>query len=446
MNAQKAEIANQSSQITEQLNLYREKKAGNIELIKKYYKEYAALLEEQDRLERQTPINFLTDGKIIKGYNGEGDLVAIYDMYENYAVVEYESYYTETVEKTRIARVYDNNGKQVLFNYNEMNELTSITDTRGRNTRFSYNATNQLVSITWDTGEELEFSYVTDKILSLEEKKNGLKTSISYLNNRVSRFSHELLKKKIANGKCEGFSRSLSQMSFLYNLTSEGEISHVLIEENPIKEDYYFNTQGACTEYTLREDGVYTKAEKYEYTPYWIGNEKQTNPKYESKRVKKEYLYGSTIAYDTDKIDVETTTLDQFNNPVQTTTSAVKVNDSGTNTQTMTVDYTYDDNQKLVEEKTTVIYTNPAKTVTSYKKYHYNAYGDIIRTESYVEGEEYTKGKTIAETVYDKKGNVVKSFMYNTLDSSSKFYTETEYDETGKVLAEYDETGENKTC
>ena len=45
----------------------------------------------------------------------------------------------------------------------------------------------------------------------------------------------------------------------------------------------------------------------------------------------------------------------------------------------------------------------------------------------------------------DDKGNVVKSFTYNSLDTSSKFYTETEYDENSKVLAEVDATGENRT-
>ena len=88
---------------------------------------------------------------------------------------------------------------------------------------------------------------------------------------------------------------------------------------------------------------------------------------------------------------------------------------------------------------------NPAKTIISYKKYNYNAYGEVIRTESYVEGEEFTTGKTIQETVYDDNGNVIKSFTYNSLDTSSKFYTETEYDENSKVLAEVDATGENRT-
>lgn len=78
-------------------------------------------------------------------------------------------------------------------------------------------------------------------------------------------------------------------------------------------------------------------------------------------------------------------------------------------------------------------------------KYNYNIAGNIIRKESYIKGEEYTEGKTIEETIYDEKGNVVKSFTYNSLDSSSKFYTESEVAENGQILADYDETGENKT-
>ena len=56
--------------------------------------------------------------------------------------------------------------------------------------------------------------------------------------------------------------------------------------------------------------------------------------------------------------------------------------------------------------------------------YNYNAAGNVVRKESYIKGEEYTTGKTIEETVYDENGNAVKSFTYNSLDTSSKFYTE----------------------
>ena len=118
----------------------------------------------------------------------------------------------------------------------------------------------------------------------------------------------------------------------------------------------------------------------------------------------------------------------------------------GTNYLTVVTDRLYDDNQKLVEEVTTETYSKDNKSIVSHTKYNYNYAGNIVRKETYVEGEEITKGKTVEETVYDNKGNVKKAFTYNTLDSSSKFYSsETEYDETGKTLADYDATGENKT-
>ena len=80
----------------------------------------------------------------------------------------------------------------------------------------------------------------------------------------------------------------------------------------------------------------------------------------------------------------------------------------------------------------------------------------MVRTESYthrlnpttgavIEDESISRGREIEETVYDDNGNAVKSFRYNSLDSSSKFYTESEVAENGQTLADYDETGENKT-
>lgn len=203
----------------------------------------------------------------------------------------------------------------------------------------------------------------------------------------------------------------------------------------------------------VEENGVITKAEQYEFQSYWNGNMPQDNPRSVTKTAAPSSLYKVGLeSYSFVTGDTETTVLDQFNKSESKTTSAVLVSEwvdsngiSQQNKQTTVVNYIYDDRQMLIEEKITATYSNPVKTVVSYKKYNYNAYGDVIRTESYVEGEEYTAGKTIKETVYDEKGNVIKSFTYNSLDTSSKFYTETEYDENNKVSAEFDETGENKT-
>ena len=80
--------------------------------------------------DRQMPVNYLTDDKIVKGYNAEGRLVAILDNYENVMTIEYD-------EDGKIQSVYDGEDKQIVFAYNPTTGLlSSITDTRGRKTGY----------------------------------------------------------------------------------------------------------------------------------------------------------------------------------------------------------------------------------------------------------------------------------------------------------------------
>ena len=61
-------------------------------------------------------------------------------------------------------------------------------------------------------------------------------------------------------------------------------------------------------------------------------------------------------------------------------------------------------------------------------------------------GEEQTNGKTVEEWIYDKNGNLKEAFTYNTLDSSSKFYTRQPiYNANGEHIGDFDQTGEHKT-
>ena len=64
-----------------------------------------------------------------------------------------------------------------------------------------------------------------------------------------------------------------------------------------------------------------------------------------------------------------------------------------------------------------------------------------VLTESFIEGEEQTGGINYEQKVYDENGNVVKTIAWNSLDSSSKFYSESEVAENGQVTADKDETG-----
>lgn len=234
------------------------------------------------------------------------------------------------------------------------------------------------------------------------------------------------------------------------------------VTEDQTKEKYLFDGNGNCTGYRKAEydnesaQYLVVAAEEYTHNPYWIGDEQQSDPKEVVVSAARSSLYTTALgSYSFVSGDTETTVINQFNNPVSKTTNEILLSvwkdPSGTeqqNSQKTTVDYTYDDNQKLIEEKTTVRYTNPIRSFVSCKRYNYNSFGDVIRTETFVENEENKTGKTIEETVYDEKGNVTRSFTYNSLDSSTKFYTESEYtyDGIGRIISEKDLYNNEEVC
>ncbi len=429
-------ISTQDDTINNQLSLISKKRTVYIEQIQGYYKEYKAKLEELKQAKLQTPVNFLTDGKIYKGYNESGNLVAIFDAYENNVVIEYEQYYIEYASGERITRICDNDNNVVTFSYTPDNKLSCITDRNGRNTRYVYDSGSNLKEVIFDTGEKINITYYGNFITSIAEEKNNLYAKVLYNGSKLS---------AIINGSSVDTDIDTVYFSFVQNNNST--MNYVTITTDKSKERYYFNADNNLKEYRLEEGGVMSKAEQYVYNPYWKGSTKQSDPKVVTTSTTKESLRGKTLTnFVFTAGDTETTTLDQFENPLKTTNSRVKLDAGGTNYLTVVTDRLYDDNQKLIEEVTTGTYSKDNKSLISHTKYNYNYAGNIVRKETYVEGEEFTKGKTVEETVYDNKGNVTKAFTYNTLDSSSKFYSsESEYDETGKTLADYDETGENKT-
>ena len=448
------QLSTQTQQVNEQRTLVKKqmdslmkehKRREYSQQLQNYYKEYINKNAELEQMKRQTPINFLTDGQIIKGYNNDGQLVAVYDNYGNYAVVEYEKSGVATNSPTRIARIYDKDGKEVRFSYNPQNRLSEITDTRGRKTKYEYSE-KKLLKVKYDTGKEIAFGYLNNNITLVKEEKNALRTNLSYNANKLSSVNNYSTIDGIPKTNTSEVSSLISSTTITYSQIANTIMNYVTITEDSHADKYIFDSNRNCSAHYVSENGVVTKAEQYEYVPYWKGTAAQSNPRSVTKYAKKDTLYKTALTSFVFTVgDTETTTLDQFNNPLKTTTSAVKLTANGSNQQTTVVDYTYDDDQKLKEEKTTVSYTNPSKTIIGYKKYIYNASGSVVRTESYVEGEENTTGKTIEETVYDENGNIVKSFAYNSLDSSSKFYKESEYSENGQLLSDLDETGECKT-
>ncbi|MDY4675882.1 MAG: hypothetical protein SO373_01895 [Candidatus Borkfalkiaceae bacterium] len=76
-----------------------------MEQFQKMIIEYLSIEKQYKKMQRQLAVNFLTDGKYIKGFNSEGKFVSLYDRYENYTVIEYENYCEGIDERGRIARI-----------------------------------------------------------------------------------------------------------------------------------------------------------------------------------------------------------------------------------------------------------------------------------------------------------------------------------------------------
>ena len=400
--------------------------------IEQYYKEYLNLNYRLEQYNRQIPVNYLTDGEIVKGFNSEGQLVTVLDKYENTMSIEYDA-------NRKIQRVYDGNNKQIIFDYNPTTGLLrSITDTRGRRTSYEYNAQNELIKVMFSDGQTVDLVYDANGNIQSVESSDKVKSTLSYSNKfELKEVTNASTVSGVEHGQPS--SDAIVQMSKIMCAFSPAQTT--IADDKGNKKYYKINADGNVYEYYEEQNGLVIKAEKYDYVPYDKDNVQSA--KRSSLFTK---AYSAFSASDFTNGDYTNTKLDEYNNPATKTTNAQTLS-AGTTQQT-TITYEYDENHRCIKETATVVITGLSegtKTYTHIMSYHYNASGNVVLKESYIKGEEYTEGKTIEETIYDEKGNVVKSFTYNSLDSSSKFYTESEVAENGQILADYDETGENKT-
>ncbi|MDE7084158.1 MAG: hypothetical protein K2O81_02830, partial [Clostridia bacterium] len=193
------------------------------------------------------------------------------------------------------------------------------------------------------------------------------------------------------------------------------------------EELYKFDSKNRITYYEEKDNSLNSNNTSYTYEKNEIGK-KVTAVKYSAPDYTREKI---TITQYND-IELPVSEIEDWQNVSDT----VKV-------KTETI-YEYDVKNNLISETVTK-YTDKSGTITPTKfitKYFYNAQDSLIITENYVEGEELTTGKNFKQTIYDDDGNAIKTISWNSLESSSKFYTESDRAENGQVTADRDETGE----
>lgn len=470
--------------INEQLDFFKSRNADTLKQLRQYYRELIHAEEQLKSLKVQEPIEYLSDGEITRGFNADGRLAVVFDQYEQYAAFEYDKDFPN-----QIKRIVGSDERAISFSYDPDGKLETVVDVCGGRTTFTYDH-EKLVGIT----------YPDDGMLTLTYRSNGNLASVrgrdmicaTFPAERVyPDFSISYVSKAqavTADGTMDDSNEKRYQYTHVEHTARDADGQKtvtVRTEENLTKLIYTFSAENRLIAYREVVNNRVTAAERYEYVDFCtsptVRPAEQTTI-----QTKQSTLYVPADDFVFEDGDTETVVMDQFDLPATKTLSPVKVTPNGSVTRTEKTNYFYDDEQRLLRTETTVELqrhtevpaaedtadettktteaidatdttdgegTAESETVTTLLRHYktvstrdYNAQGKIVRTETYVEGEQTTAGATVEETVYDDKGGVLETRTYNTLDPASRFCEKHELDEkTGKTLAEYDETGEHKT-
>ncbi len=391
--------------------------------LKDAFKNYFSKKAQLDALLLQLPVNYLKDENgIISGFNCDGNLVCVFDKFGNSVAVEHD-------KKKRICALHDSNGIVITFKYDAVSKLESIRDNRGRKVECSY-LRDELSEIILADGRKLWIDYFSTVGIYSVRSSNDIVCNYNY----DTRGKVVIRLTTVSN--ISGIKQDMDDGTAENNLISEMEIAYptdraVLTFKDGTKEEYKFYSSGRLRKREVTDGAGFVTVNEYVYNENAETKQISVTEKVTGTAVKNSYI---TRVYDEfDKIISEEKDWQPLSN--ETVTKYI-------------TNYVYDYDDRLVEEITVTTYktnTENGYKDTNYEshvKYCYGADGNLVKVESWVVGEEKTHGKTIEERVYDENGNVVKTVKWNTLDSSTKFYSECDRADNGKVVADRDETGE----
>ncbi len=422
---QVANIVKQIQTCKSQINDLISESSENLNVVKKYFKNYVNVKNKLETLKSETPVNYLTDGSVTKGFNASGDLTIIFDNYKNYATVDYEDYdYSPDAVKYRISGLTFSDGKTIAVKYDKQNRISTVTGVDGKKTKYTYDSSGRLTKISRGS-EEVTLGYNSNnEITSVSSEKNALKTALSYNDSGklTGIVQYSTANKITADGALKSGEMTIDS----YSITYASACTEISKNSNQ-QVRYCFDSLKNCSEIRTVRNNKVVDCVQYNYKAYDYK---------ETKRARKTLLNKSVNDFEFKNGETESVYLNEFNLPKS---KWVEKYIRKGYSKYKRIEYTYDDDNRLITEKE----IEDGKTIC--KNYLYNANGSLVRTESYAAGEENKTGKTIEETVYDNNGNVVRAISYNSLSPATKFYSESAVDETGKTLYTVDGTGLNKT-
>ena len=427
-------LKKQLANIQGQIDMLLEKSEENQHNYESYRKELSVLYDELAVMKKQAPIYYVIDENIVKGFNEDGDLCVIYNKNsDNYTVIERTKHYSTNGYK--ITKVCNKDGNGITLHYDDdVGLLREIINSLGEVTSYEYDSDENLVKVIYPNKQELTFDLTLDEtgLSGFKVAYNNKFVQMSYANDMLSSVEYFANISNIENDTV--IPQSIKKIDLVC-----GTSATLTNQEQQIVEAYTFDADGRITEHCVLENGKYTKAEKYEHVG--MG-------KYNVSSVQENGLYGETVTFE--NMCQSTVTLDAFNRVKSEAVTNKKISDTDNGyKQDIVKTYTYNEkgqvSKVVTNEKIYTDISSPIKELNHIVLLEYNDRGQLLKKQSYTEGEEKANGINIEEHVYDKNGFEIKKITYNSLDPSSKYYEEIEVNEKGQKIAEFDLLGKNRT-
>ena len=314
-------------------------------------------------------------------------------------------------------------------------------DCLGRNTGKTITANGIVRQVTYPNGENFRM-VVTDGSITLSDDKS-LQAEMSESENGDLQITLSTDVSSISYGNTVKNTDYQEVFKYVFNYSTNADSTKTttVTDNDDVKHYYVFNNDTQrLIGYYEEKNSLVVRAEKYEYVE--AGGYKY----YETHIANRSALYNAPYASFEFPSSEKT-----FNQKVYTMLnklfSETTTKDEGDVRRIEEISYKYSQAEKLIKKSTTIaiITLNTSVQKNYVELYEYNSFGSLVKKESYVEGEQAKNGIDIEEHIYDKNGNEIRTVKYNSLDPSSKLYTETEYDENGKAVCQLDALGENKT-
>ena len=428
--------------VDKQIDAYRMRGRYCTENVMKYYADYYSLNARVQLLALSAPVSFLYAENAAKGFNKDGRLVSLQSGKGTQLIVEWEQ--NAARGDYVVASVTDGDENRMCFRYNADGTLAEIESSQGARAIFTYE--NGLIkTVTRPHKPALSVAYADGNIASVVLDGRDTVTYGYSFGCTANSLVRTTTVSEISYGNIltanEAAPIEVDRIEF--RAESGIVIDHVT---DKYREKYIF---GASREepsayYTIKENKI-SGGERYSYD----GNDYLTQKKvlapaclclYPWDTFLDNVVWGDTVTYTRDAFG-KITESEACYYPVAGPSGGIK--------ERSVALYTYNAGGKPTSVKTTrTLYDsegNTIETTVSHENTAYNSKGNPVRVERYTEGKESILGIDVTETIYDKDGNFIRSYSYNSLSPSDKTYTESETDESGRTVAEYDATGKHKT-